>query len=221
MRVLLALIAVLTVAASSPDWATTVTRAPNGAYVLGNPKAKVRFVEYLSYSCPHCAHFTGEAAAPIRAGFVSNGTVSVELRNAVRDRYDFTAALLARCGGPSRFFRNSEALFGAQEGLLIKATAFEASNAIPQNAPIDEALKATAKGAGLTEFMAARGFTPVQVDACLVDKASQAVVVGLTKDAWEIRKIPGTPTFLINDKIAVASTWVQVKAKLSAAVAQK
>ncbi|CAN5149507.1 DsbA family protein [soil metagenome] len=224
MRVLLALFALfapLTVAAAAPDWTKTVTRAPNGAYVLGNPKAKVRFVEYLSYSCPHCAHFTGEASGPIKTGFVSKGTVAVEIRNAVRDRYDFTAAVLARCGGPARFFANSEAIFGAQETLLTKATAFEATNSLPEGAPVEVALKGIAKGSGLTDFMVARGFTPAQVDACLVDKASQTAVLGLTKDAWEVRKIPGTPAFIINGKSVPASSWAEVQTKLRAAVVQR
>ncbi|MDB5699858.1 MAG: protein-disulfide isomerase [Sphingomonadales bacterium] len=225
MRVLLALFALLApinfATAAAPDWTRTVTRAPNGAYVLGNPKAKVRFVEYLSYSCPHCAHFTGESSGPIRSGFVSKGTVAVELRNAVRDRYDFTAAVLARCGGPSRFFGNSEALFGAQEGLIAKATAFEATNALPENTPVNDALIGVAKGAGLTDFMVGRGFTVAQVKACLIDKPTQDAVMALTKDAWEVRKIPGTPAFLINGQSVPLSTWAQVAPKLRAAVAQK
>jgi protein-disulfide isomerase len=221
MRVLLALFALLTVAAAAPDWSKTVTRAPNGAYVLGNPKAKVRFVEYLSYSCPHCAHFTGEAAGPLKSGFADKGTVAVEMRNAVRDRYDFTAAVLARCGGASRFFGNNEALFGAQEALLTKASAFEASNTVPEGAPINDALKAMAKGAGLTDFMVKRGFTVAQVNACLIDKPTQDVVLALTKEAWETRKIPGTPTFLINGQTVTAATWEQVSTKLRATVAQR
>ena len=218
---LFALLAPLAVSAAAPDWTKTVTRAPNGAYVLGNPKAKVRFVEYLSYSCPHCAHFTGESSGPIRSGYVSKGNVAVELRNAVRDRYDFTAAVLARCGGPSRFFGNSEALFGAQEALLTKAIAFEAGNTLPESTAVNDALLAVAKGAGLTEFMVARGFTVAQVNACLVDKPTQVAVMALTKDAWEVRKITGTPAFFINDQSVPLSTWAQVDAKLRAAVAQK
>jgi protein-disulfide isomerase len=225
MRLLLALFALLApmtfASAAAPDWTKTVTRAPNGAYVLGNPKAKVRFVEYLSYSCPHCAHFTGEASGPIRTEFVSKGSVALELRNAVRDRYDFTAAVLARCGGPARFFSNSEALFAAQEALLAKATAFEASNTTPENAPINDALRATAKGAGLIDFMAARGVTPAQANACLIDKPTQDIVLGLTKDAWETRKIAGTPTFLINGTTVASATWPQIETKLRAAVAQR
>lgn len=225
MRLLLALFALLApmtiVSAAGPDWTRTVTRAPNGAYVLGNPKAKVRFVEYLSYSCPHCAHFTGEAAAPIRAGYVSKGTVAVEMRNAVRDRYDFTAAVLARCGGAARFFGNTEALFAAQEGLLTRATAYEASNALPENTPVNDALKAVAKGAGLTDFMVKRGFTPAQVNACLIDKPTQDAVMALTNEAWQVRKIQGTPTFLINGQVVTAVSWAQVDTKLRAAVAQK
>jgi protein-disulfide isomerase len=210
----------LTVAAAAPDWTKTVTRAPNGAYVMGNPKAKVRFVEYLSYSCPHCAHFTGEAAGPLKMEFVSKGTVAVEIRNSVHDRYDFTAALLARCGGAPRFFGNTEALFAAQEALIAKVMAFEASNTLPDGAPINDVMKAVAKGAGLTDFMVARGFTAAQLDACLTDKASQDAVMAMTKES-AARNIPGTPAFLLNGKLISAIGWAAVEAQLRAAVAQR
>lgn len=224
MRVLLALFALLApltfVSAAGPDWAKTATRAPNGAYVLGNPRAKVRFVEYLSYSCPHCAHFTGEASGPLKANYVSKGNVAVEIRNSLHDRYDFTAALLARCGGAARFFGNTEALFGAQEALLTKATAFEAGNSLPENVPIDDALIAVAKGAGLTDFMVGRGYTVAQVNACLTDKAAQGVVIALSNES-QVRKIPGTPAFLINGKSVSLSGWANIEPQLRAAVTAK
>ena len=46
--------------------------------------------------------------------------------------------------------------------------------------------------------MKTRGFTPAQVETCLADKASQDRVVKMTSEAWNVRKINGTPAFLIN-----------------------
>jgi protein-disulfide isomerase len=218
---LLAAVAALTIGAAPVDWTKTVTRAPNGAYVLGNPKAKVRLVEYLSYSCSHCAHFSGEASAPLKTKYVSKGTVSVEFRNAVRDRFDFAAALLARCGGGSRFHGQSEALFAAQGPLLTKAQAFEASNTLPENAPINDALTGMAKGSGMTDFMAARGVPAAAANACLTNKAEQDVLLGMAKEAWEVRKLKGTPTFLINGRDIGPADWATVEPKLKAAIAAR
>ena len=33
------------------DWRTHVVMQPSGAYAIGNPAAKVKLVEYLSYTC--------------------------------------------------------------------------------------------------------------------------------------------------------------------------
>jgi protein-disulfide isomerase len=204
----------------APDPATNVTQAPNGAFVLGNPAAKVRLVEYLSYTCGHCAHFVGESATPLKRGYVARGSVAVEVRNAVRDRYDFAAALLARCGGPSKFFGNTEAIMASQPQWLGKAGAFDQANAERMaKMPINESLKLMARGVGLDAIMKARGITAAQMDVCLTDKAAQNRIVGMTKEAWEIRKINGTPAFLINGKaLAGAGHWEQVETALKAAL---
>ncbi len=218
---LLTCVVALTIGAAPVDWAKMVTRAPNGAYVLGNPKAKVRLVEYLSYSCSHCAHFSGKASAPLKTKYVSKGTVSVEFRNAVRDRFDFAAALLARCGGGSRFHAQSEALFAAQGALLTKAQAFEASNTLPENAAINDALTGMAQGSGMTDFMASRSVSAAAANACLTNKAEQDILLGMSKEAWEVRKLKGTPTFLINGRDTGPSDWTNIEPKLKAALAAR
>ena len=86
-------------AAPAKDWSRTVTLTKEGAHLIGNPAAKTRLVEYVSYTCPHCAHFVAEGTTPLKAGWVAKGLVAVEVRHLVRDRYDLVAALLARCGG--------------------------------------------------------------------------------------------------------------------------
>jgi protein-disulfide isomerase len=218
---LLAAVAALTIGAAPVDWTKTVTRAPNGAYVLGNPKAKVRLVEYLSYSCNHCAQFSGEASAPLKTKYVSKGTVSVEFRNAVRDRYDFAAALLARCGGASRFHAQSEALFVGQEALMQRASAHEAKSTMPENSSTNDVLADIAAGSGLINFMTGRGVPAATVNACLTNKAEQDVVLGMTKEAWEVRKLKGTPTFLINGRDTGPADWATVEPKLKAALAAR
>jgi protein-disulfide isomerase len=215
--VLIALVAFASVGAAPVDWTKMVTRGANGAYVLGNPKAKVRLVEYLSYSCNHCAQFSGESAMPMKSKYVAKGVVAVETRNAVRDRYDFAAALLARCGGPARFVAQSEALFAAQDALLARAQIFEASNALPENAPINDALTGMAQGSGMTAFMASRGIPEATAKACLTSKTEQDIVLAMTKEAWEVRKIKFTPTFYMNGRDMGPNTWATLEPKIRAA----
>jgi protein-disulfide isomerase len=215
--------AIALVAAAAPNWIASVRIQPNGAFVMGKPAAPVKLVEYLSYTCSHCAHFTGEASAPLKTGYVAKGLATVEVRNAVRDRYDFTAALLARCGGPSKFFGNNDALFAAQATWLGKASAFESANAERiSKLAMNDSLKAIAKGVGLDALMRARGFTATQIDACLADATAQKQVVAMTNEAWAIRKINGTPSFLINgNAFEGPGSWAAVEAGLKAALSAK
>jgi protein-disulfide isomerase len=205
--------------AAAPNWVGSVRTQPNGAVVMGNPAAKVKLVEYLSYTCGHCAHFAGESKGPLRQGYVAKGLVSVELRNAVRDRFDFAAAVLARCGGPSRFHGNSEALFAAQESWLGRAQAFEAENSARMNSlSINDSLKLIARGIGLDAIMKERGFTPAQIDVCLTSKPDQDAVVGMANEAWNTRKIKGTPSFMINGAVVEGvGNWVALEPRIKSA----
>ena len=210
-------------AAPAPNWSATVTMAPNGAMVQGSPNAKVRFVEYLSYTCPHCAVFVGEASAPLKRDYVGKGLVAVEMRNAIRDRYDYAAALLARCGPPSHFFSNSELLMAKQSEWLARAPDFDKANG-PAMAKIsvNDSLKLIVRGLGLDKLMATRGLSQVQINACLTDKVMQKRIVDMTNEAWNIRKISGTPTFLINGSaLEGAGHWAVVEPALKAALDAK
>lgn len=212
----------LLAAASPMAWDKTVRATSNGAYVMGNPAAKTKLVEYLSYTCGHCAHFVGESNVALKAGYVARGTVNVELRNAVRDRFDFAAALLARCGGPSRFFGNSDAIMAKQEVWLGKANAFAQANGTKLDTmPPNEGLKLIARGLGLDVIMKARGFSVQQIDACLTSKADQDRIVAMTKEAWNVRKITGTPSFLINGELVDGTSWAVVEPRLKAASAAR
>ncbi len=221
-RVLAAILGSFAIAAA-PNWSTTVTQAPNAAFVLGNPKANIRFVEYLSYTCSHCAAFVSEASSPLKKNYVAKALVAVEVRNAVRDRYDFAAALLARCGGAVKFFGNTELLMSAQGQWLAKAPAFDAANSEKMSKlPITDSLKLIAYGLGLDALMKSRGISAAQMEVCLADKAAQQKIVAMTNEAWNERKINGTPAFLINGSpVEGAGHWAVIEPALKAALAAK
>ncbi len=211
------------IGAGTPNWTTTVRQTPLGSHVMGNPAAKVKLIEYLSYTCPHCAHFSGEASAPLKSSYVASGKVSVEYRNAVRDQFDMTAALAARCGGPAKFFGNSEAILAAQPVWMNKAQAYAVANAEKlKTMPMDVALPTMARAMGFDAILQKRGVTGVQLNACMVNKAAQKQLVAMTNEAFTIRQISGTPSFVINNKIVEgASSWDALEPKLKSAIAAK
>jgi protein-disulfide isomerase len=206
MRALIASLAALLLIAPATaqlrgNWVGTVTETPGGSYVLGNPRA-TRLTEYVSYTCPHCAHFVGEASQPLRTGWIAKGTLSLEVRNAIRDPYDLTAAILVRCGGKARFFANHEAMFAYQQAWMDRVQAFETKRAdMPPAKDAGDQMVAVATGTGLTDFFAKRGITPEQQRICLTDKKTLDMLGAMTKDAWETKKIGGTPSFTLDDQL--------------------
>lgn len=210
--------------ASQPiNYSSLVTVTPQGAFVLGNPKAKVRLVEYLSYTCGHCADFTEEAATPLKRDYVAKGLVAVELRNLIRDAFDLTAALLARCGGPSRVFPLTEDIMRRQKIWMAEGQLL----AIKQEAqlaamPLAKRLQTLARGTGLITLAQARGLAPAQANACLASEQMHKTVLAMTKDAVETRNINGTPYFFINGQpVPRTSRWADIDAALKAALAPR
>ncbi|MEJ7935881.1 thioredoxin domain-containing protein [Sphingobium sp. AN558] len=200
-------------AAAGPNWVARVAISAVGGHVMGNPAAKTRVIEYVSYTCSHCAHFVGEASAPLKANYVRGGKVSVEVRHAVRDKYDMAAALLARCGGPRRFFGNHEMLFANQSVWMKQVIAYDGDAAAK---PTDQkaALRDIGQKTGLYALMTKRGFARRQLDACINDPVATKALVAMTDEAWNKVKIQGTPGFTVNGTLVGGSDWAALQAAL-------
>ncbi|MDE2436060.1 MAG: thioredoxin domain-containing protein [Sphingomonadales bacterium] len=196
-------------------WSDVIATTPEGGYLMGNPQAPIKLVEYGSLTCPHCAEFAEKATADIRDKFVASGRVSYEFRNFIRDAIDLTATQLTHCGSPESFFPLTEQVFANQKSFFEKAQAAgkPAQDAAFQQ-PADKRGPAIGQLTGLTDFFAARGISKDQANACLADSAkAEAMAAQVTKQADQYQ-IEGTPTFLINGKKIDANTWETVKPEL-------
>lgn len=199
------------------DWASTVTLGANGAFILGNPAAKTKLVEYLSYTCPHCAHFAEEATSPLKTSWIKRGLVSIEFRNFVRDRFDLTAAMLARCGGAAKFLGNHEALFANHEAWVKQGDTYV--KAQEGASKLDEVGQITdiADKTGLLTLLAKRGLTPAAQRQCLADKTTLSTVLSLTASAWDNKEFSGTPFFILDGKaLTEVHDWTRLKPLLPA-----
>ena len=162
-------------AARKGRWATQP-----GDMSLGNPNAPVWVVEYLSLTCPHCAHFNAEVFPAFKAKYVDTGRVYYTIRELLTAPAQVAAAgfLMARCGDGSKYFPIVDQVFKSQ-------TRWQPGVKI---API------------FLEIAKANGLTEEQFNACITDeKASQALEARL-QYAVETDKVTGTPTFFINGK---------------------
>lgn len=203
------------------DWSAVVQKTPAGGYLMGNPNAKVKLVEYASMTCPHCREFEETGTAPMIAKYVKPGKVSYEFRNYVRDPLDLAASLIARCNGPKQFFPLERALFKDQPAWFAKVQgASREKLAALQNLPPSSQFIELAKLAGFQQWAAMRGIPPAKANQCLSDQAMIDSLVQSTSDATrDYPDFPGTPTFVLNGKMLdKTASWDKLEPQLKAAV---
>lgn len=203
------------------DWTEVVSATPAGGFVMGNPAAKLKLIEFGSLTCPHCREFDETGVTPLINDYVKTGQVSYEFRNYVRDPFDLAATLIARCNGPKSFFPLERALYKDQASWVgkIQTAPKEQLDAL-QNMQPSQQFPAIAKIAGLQDWAAMRGIPQAKSQQCLSDENSINKLVQMTSDATtQFPDFKGTPTFVINGNMVDISgatpAWDQLKAALN------
>jgi protein-disulfide isomerase len=203
------------------NWTMVVNATPAGGFMMGNPNAKVKLVEYGSLTCPHCKAFDDEGVPTLIGKYVKSGQVSWEFRNYVRDPFDLTASLIARCNGAKSFFPLMRALYDNQMGWVgkIQATPQAQLESLQDLPPTKEFVQA-AKFAGLQDFAAARGVPVAKSNQCLGNENSINQLGQMPSDATnQFPNFPGTPTFVINGKMVEnTATWALLEPQLKKAL---
>lgn len=212
-------VAALSLGAGRPaaNWNATVAVTPAGSHVLGNPAAKLKLTEFVSYTCPHCAAFEREATTPLRLGYVASGKVSVEVRHVLRDPIDLTVAMLTNCGTKDKFFMN-HAVFMRSQSTWIRslATASEAQRTRWTSGTLAARNRAIASDMQFYAIMGTRGYDRPTIDRCLADAAMAERLGAQAKAAVELG-VSGTPSFAINGSLlAGTSDWSLLQPQLDA-----
>ena len=216
---LTALVAAAPAKPAAERWSATISTSPIGAHLVGNPGAKVKLVEYFSYTCSHCADFAKQSAVLLKTLYIDTGLVQFEYRNLVRDPLDLTAALLARCGGARAFVGNHQAIMLAQPTWLGKAAKMTKEQLAPwYQGSEGERTRRIAADTGLDTLMRGRGYTKAQIDACLDSDVASAEILGMTNIGQNADRVAATPSFFINGKNAEVSDWPKLKTRLDLAL---
>ncbi len=165
---------------------------------LGNPNARVHVVEYLSLTCPHCAHFHETVFPAFKAKYIDKGRVYFTLRELLTAPAQVAAAgfMMARCNGGTRYFPIIGEVFRSQSRW--------------QGGDIKDILLEIAKANGQTE---------AQFEACLVDEKALDALQARIDYATGTDGVNGTPTFFINGKM-VANDHVPTLAELDLLIAK-
>ena len=203
------------------DWSTVTAATPAGGMLMGNPAAKVKLIEYGSLTCPHCREFDEKGGKPLIDNYVKKGLVSWEFRNFVRDPYDITATLVARCGGPASFFGLMRSFYASQDEWVGKLQAIDPAKIQAMQTMTPQAqFAAIADAAGFPAFAALRGVPRAKTTACLADSNAATKLVQINSDVVaQYPTFPGTPTFILNGKMVDnTATWELLEPKLREAL---
>lgn len=209
-------------APAGQDWTQTVSQTAEGGFVMGNPNAPLKLVEYGSRTCPTCGAFGQTGMRPLEETYVKSGKVSYEFRDfLVHGPPDFAASLLGRCAGAAPFFPILEQMFLEQPKFLdaqMKVAQDQAFLAQTERATPAQIANGWADRMGYVEFVKQRGVTEAQARACLNDEKAIAALTRMTQDATEKNDVTGTPTFFLNGrKLEQTVSWPQVEAALKTA----
>ena len=168
------------------DMAKVMTPGALPEMALGKTDAPVKIVEYMSMTCPHCAHFATTTFDEIKKKYIDTGKVRFIIREFPFDPRAAAAFMLARCNPqkpeelatPEQYFPMVAMLFKQQQ---VWAAADDGRAALLQ----------MSKLAGFTED----SFTKCLTNQKLLDEVNATRERG-SKDFG----VNATPTFLINGK---------------------
>lgn len=184
------------------DMAAAVKPGPLPEMALGDEKAKVTIIEYMSMTCPHCANFHNKTFDTIKTKYIDTGKVRFIIREFPFDPVATAAFMLARCSPqnaaelatPAQYFPMVSMLFKQQRGW-----------ASPADGNVRNALLQTVKVAG---------YSQQTFEACLTNQKLLDQVNAVVKRGADEFGVNSTPTFLIGGKKYSGDMSVESMSKL-------
>jgi protein-disulfide isomerase len=206
--------ALLSTGATRMNWDASVA-VNDGGHRIGNPDAKVKVTEFISYTCPHCAAFARSGEPALKLGYVAPGKVSLEIRHLIRDPIDLTAAMLASCGAAAKFPQNHAAFMLGQDNWIKPLTASNAAQQARWRTKGAAGRRAIASDFGFYRLMENRGYRRPEIDRCLADEKVAAAIAAKSAEDWKRPGIGGTPAFAINGNVMPGThTWDALERQL-------
>ena len=168
---------------------------------IGIPDAKVTVIEYASFTCPHCKTFHSSVLKDLTRDYIDTGKVNFIYREVYFDRFGLWAGIIARCGGPDRYFGIADLIYEQQS----EWTASSDPAVIAGN------LRQIGKSAGLTD---------AKLDVCLNDNDKAQAMVALYQENAQTDGINSTPSFVINGEKFGNMNYADFAATLDAKLAE-
>jgi len=162
--------------------------------VLGRADAPVTVVEYASFVCPHCAAWHKDVFPAFKARYIDTGKARLVYRTLPTspENLAMTAAGIARCSRPDKFFAVVDSFFDGQPALF------------------------TGSRTWFTDAVAVGGRTDDEIKACFADPATEAQINGEIQGATAAG-VEGTPTFFVNGRKIADPSLAGLTAAIDAA----
>ncbi|MXO90717.1 thioredoxin domain-containing protein [Pontixanthobacter aquaemixtae] len=188
-------------------WTEVVNVSEEGGYVLGNPDAPLKVVEYASHTCGACAQFSVQGGPPLQEEYVNSGRVSYELRNLVRDPIDLVISTMARCGEPAAFIPRADQAWASFNEVMGGAQSNGQALQQAMEMPEEQRYVAIAEAAGLFGFFQARGLPRDQAQTCLADVDNVKAIAERSAAQSNELGVNATPTFFLNGRKLDVNQW--------------
>lgn len=202
-------------APAGQDWTQTVAKTDEG-YLLGNPDAPVKLVEYGARLCPACKAFATEAYQPLTNSYVKSGKVSFEFRDfLIHGPGELGLAVLARCVDKAAFFPMLEQSYANQDAMNQKMMALTPAQqqALQQGSPV-QLVTGWTQAIGGIDFMKQRGLPEAKARQCLGDQKTIDALTAVTQKRGADGTVTGTPTLLVNGTKVDGIGWSDVEKAL-------
>lgn len=202
-------------------WMEVASRTKQGGWLVGNPNAPIKLVEYGSVTCPACAAFSHEAYKSLSQNYVDSGRVSWEFRPVlIHGVMDLIITRLVECVPTNVAVPMAHQLW---ENVRTVTAPFEQNQAEMQKLsqlPEKQRFTAMAKAANLYDFFAARGLGKQAAEQCLTNIPAIEHLAKQSQAQANADSITHTPTLFVNGKLVNSTSWSGVEPVLQQAGAR-
>jgi len=199
------------------DWTRTAIHTPEG-FLMGDPDARVKLVEYISPACTDCVRFAADSGDSLFQGYVRRGQISVEYRNVTLNAFDLAATFLARCAQPTAYFDMTHYLLAHQADWMGRANGLsEAQRNELRTLPMFQAVQRLVPMLGLDRVGERHGLDRNAQQACLADQTAFDRLNALQQTARQ-QNVTSAPVFFINGERQQATRWAEIEPRIRAAL---
>jgi len=146
--------------------------------VYGNPKARIRVVEYASLSCPHCAAFYETVMPQLEETYLKSGKIAFVFRHFPLNAPAMKAAMAVNCAPAETKHALLAEFFATQ-----RDWAFDAEYL-----------------ANIAKISAKHGLDATALNACFANTEVENTILASRQDGEQKLNVASTPTFFVNNK---------------------